>query len=113
MGLSRGDLPLRITKGLLPQVADQLLSFGQDIMALIVTFNASICTSPLGVLGVGLPRMIASIASSSALASSIRASLWLLRLSTLPMVHSAGAGTTCFVMAGHVWPSSFGGCKRP
>ena len=81
-------------------------------MPLAATSFAFICARLLAALGVELLRMTASTAYSSALDLSTHARLWLLRLSRLPMDDHAGAGTTYFVMAGHIWPSSFGGCAR-
>ena len=75
-----------------------------------VTSSTSICASLLAALDVELLKMTTSIVFLSALNSSIRPRLWLLRLSRLPMADHAGAGITSFVLAGHIWSSCFGVC---
>ena len=77
------------------------------------TSSTSIYAHLLTALGVELLRMTMSVASLSALDSSLHARLWLLRLSWLPMADHARVGTTYFVMVGHIWPSSFGVCTWP
>ena len=81
-------------------------------MPLAATSSASTYVHLLAALGVELLRMTVNIASLSAHDLSTCARLWLRRLSRLPMAEHDGFGTTCFMMAVHIWPGSFGMCKR-
>ena len=63
--------------------------FDKDIMPPIVTSPASILTRLFVAPSVELLRMTASIASLSALDSSIRTRLWPLRLNKLHMANRA------------------------